>query len=217
MDRHFALPIAVSAAFHVALLFGYRPEIPSVVATTAPERPRISDPFPVALADPPEPMRSDEPAAKAAPTVEPPRGEEPPHLPPIDKDFTIPRWPHPGRRVDGPVIQIPPGGGGPGNGVPHEIFTSVGLDNPPRTRAQPAPVYPFEAKRTGLTGTVILEFVVDESGHVLEPRVIESSDRAFEEPAMRAVLKWRFEPGRKDGRIVRFRMSQPFQFRLDGE
>jgi protein TonB len=60
----------------------------------------------------------------------------------------------------------------------------------------------------------MVEFVVDESGNVLNPRVVSSSDRAFEENTLRAVAKWKFEPGRRDGRTVRFRMSVPVVFKL---
>jgi protein TonB len=44
---------------------------------------------------------------------------------------------------------------------------------------------------------------------------VRSSDRIFEEAALRAVARWKFEPGRRDGRIVRFKMSVPIVFRLD--
>jgi protein TonB len=37
----------------------------------------------------------------------------------------------------------------------------------------------------------------------------------FEEPTLRAVAKWQFEPGRRDGRIVKFRMTVPVLFNLN--
>jgi protein TonB len=60
----------------------------------------------------------------------------------------------------------------------------------------------------------MVEFLVDESGRVNHPHVVSSSDRVFEEAAVRAVAKWQFEPGRRDGKIVRFRMTVPIVFRL---
>ena len=90
-----------------------------------------------------------------------------------------------------------------------------GLDNTPRTRFQPAPHYPPSARSTGLTGEVLVEFTVDESGRVLDPHIVRSSDRMFEEPSLRAVAKWQFEPGRSGGRIVRFRMAVPVVFNLN--
>ncbi|HVU35038.1 MAG TPA: TonB family protein [Opitutaceae bacterium] len=89
------------------------------------------------------------------------------------------------------------------------------LDNPPRARVQVAPVYPMEAKRDGRTGEVTVEFMVDEHGTVENPRVQKSDDHIFDEAALRAVARWRFEPGLVHGRAVRFRMAVPIVFKLD--
>jgi protein TonB len=59
-----------------------------------------------------------------------------------------------------------------------------------------------------------VEFVVDEAGRVMHPFVVRSSRAGFEAPTLRAVEKWRFEPGKKDGRAVRFRMQIPVTFSL---
>ncbi|MBE36925.1 MAG: hypothetical protein CMI16_15450 [Opitutaceae bacterium] len=48
------------------------------------------------------------------------------------------------------------------------------------------------------------------------PYLINRTDRRFEEAALRAVSKWRFEPGRRHGRVVQFRMAVPIIFRLNG-
>lgn len=95
------------------------------------------------------------------------------------------------------------------------IFSPGALDNPPRTRYQAAPFYPPEKRRLGETGEVWVEFDVDETGVVHNPRVTTSSDRAFEEPTLRAVAKWRFEPGKRHGQVVAFRMTVPVIFSLN--
>ena len=41
------------------------------------------------------------------------------------------------------------------------------------------------------------------------------TDREFVEPALRAVRHWRFEPGRRDGKAVPFRMTIPIEFSLE--
>jgi protein TonB len=63
----------------------------------------------------------------------------------------------------------------------------------------------------------VVEFGVDEGGRVYDPRVVRSSDALFDEPTLEAVRQWRFEPGRRNGRIVRFRMMLPVEFHLDQE
>ncbi|MBS0663516.1 MAG: energy transducer TonB [Verrucomicrobia bacterium] len=113
-----------------------------------------------------------------------------------------------------PPMRMAPGigpGAGPGGGV-----ESVdGLDRVPRTRLQASPVYPYEARKDGRGGEVIVAFTVDEQGRVVNPVVVRSTDPAFEGPTLRAVARWRFEPGRKNGRVVRFRLAVPVQFALN--
>jgi protein TonB len=89
------------------------------------------------------------------------------------------------------------------------------LDKSPSTRFQATPIYPHAAKAQGLNGEVIVEFMVDESGRVHDPHVVSSSDRVFEENALRAVAKWVFEPGKRNNHVVRFRMSVPIIFKLN--
>jgi protein TonB len=120
--------------------------------------------------------------------------------------------------IDPKVLSYAPPGrpGGTLEGFgPRSITDGINLDNPPRTRLQAAPMFPFEAKRDGRTGEVLVEFVVNEHGRVLDPKVVRSSHAMFEEPTLRAVSKWQFEPGRQRGRIVSFRMVVPVVFSLN--
>jgi len=119
-----------------------------------------------------------------------------------------------------PVDRIPPGVIYAGNGEPGiggGISDARLLDNAPQLRVQQRPRYPYDAKHNLRTGEVVVEFVVNYDGRVLNPRVVSSSDSLFEEATLQAVSQWRFEPGRRDGKVVRFRMMVPVEFRLDGE
>ena len=42
--------------------------------------------------------------------------------------------------------------------------------------------------------------------------VQKSSDPVFETPALAAVKQWKFEPGKRNGQAVRFRMRVPINF-----
>jgi len=55
-------------------------------------------------------------------------------------------------------------------------------------------------------------FVVNERGHVENPIIQKSTDPVFERPALNAVKQWRFEPGKRNGEPVRFRMRIPITF-----
>jgi protein TonB len=70
-------------------------------------------------------------------------------------------------------------------------------------------------KNTGITGTVWVEFMVDESGRVHDVQVIKSTNREFNDATLAAVSQWRFESGKRKGIPVRFRMSIPIVFNLN--
>jgi len=114
------------------------------------------------------------------------------------------------------------GGGGwgaewfTGRSVTHpNIFDATKLDNTPRSTAQVAPNYPAEARMRGYGGEVVVGFVVNESGRVSSSYVVSTTDPLFNDAALRAVEKWRFEPGRHLGRAVSFRMTVPIVFRMN--
>jgi TonB family protein len=59
---------------------------------------------------------------------------------------------------------------------------------------------------------VVVEFVISEQGKPEDIRVVSSTDPAFNEPAIRAVLKRQFKPVVKNGRPVKTRTNQLFEF-----
>jgi protein TonB len=77
-----------------------------------------------------------------------------------------------------------------------------------------APVYPPELKRNRVQGTVNVVFIVDELGNVKRPSIEKSSNREFNENALKAVRQWKFEPGEKDNKKVKTRVRLPLAFTL---
>ena len=217
MKNCYVLPVCFAAAAHGALLFGFtkqprRPVPPQlaiadVIFHSRPPEPPPEEEEIVSVEparreaiDAPAPIRSPEPAIEITTAVTMP-------LPPLQPEGlgdlrVIP-------------LTLPVGPGTEDTRAWQNVIPRDALDNPPRTRFQAAPLYPFEAKRTGMTGEVQVEFVVDEQGRVTQPRVIHATHAVFEEPTLRAVARWQFEPGRKNGRVVRFRMSVPIHFTLN--
>jgi periplasmic protein TonB len=92
------------------------------------------------------------------------------------------------------------------------VFSLEDLDQPPRVRRQIAPEYPAELRRKKLSGTVYVIFIVNKQGRVEQAKVQKSTNPAFDAPALKAVKRWRFEPGRKNGKPVQFRMRVPITF-----
>jgi len=95
-----------------------------------------------------------------------------------------------------------------------DIFSLADLDQAPRVVFQPAPQYPPEMKKKKIQGTVHVLFIVDKDGRVKEPKVQKSDNPAFDNPALGAVKRWRFEPGKVGGQAVQFRMRVPITFAL---
>jgi protein TonB len=110
------------------------------------------------------------------------------------------------------VISIPTGSRSFGRGV--EIFDISKLDQIPQVTYQPAPNYPFEMKRAGISGSVLVEFIVDTNGDVRNAFAVKSTNPEFEPAAVQAVSKWKFRAGRKGGRAVNSRMQVPIAFNL---
>ncbi|MFH5832571.1 energy transducer TonB [Halalkalibaculum sp. DA3122] len=74
--------------------------------------------------------------------------------------------------------------------------------------------YPELARRAGIEGRVIVQFVVNEQGKVENPQVVRGIGGGADEEALRCVRLAEFEPGRQRGIPVRVQYSLPVVFRL---
>jgi TonB family protein len=86
---------------------------------------------------------------------------------------------------------------------------------PPRAKKTVAPDYPLAMRQFGLRGSVAIDLEVDPEGRVRSPRVVHSTNPAFDDAAMKAIQQWTFEPAQLDGKPQRFRARQQFTFNLD--
>ncbi len=111
------------------------------------------------------------------------------------------------------AIQIPQANSGWGKGV--EVFDISKLDQVPVPVLQTRPQYPFEMRRDGISGQVVVDFIVDTTGTVRNAYAASSSQHEFEASAVEAVSKWRFRPGKKGGRAVNTHMQVPIVFTLN--
>lgn len=221
MRRTFLISSAVALGAHALLLFGFS-------SSDAAPKPPVATDCALTIVEPPWVPPPDEPLLDADEAVNraPRAAQSVPALPEAPQpvrpgDIAIPMPPMPPRRVDGPPMdRVPPvwssvGDVGSSRTPRGDLVSLDLLDNPPRTRLQVAPQYPYAAKQSGLGGEVVVAFEVDERGVVHNPTVVSATAREFEEPTLRAVGKWRFQPGKKDGRPVRFRMVVPVVFNLN--
>jgi protein TonB len=74
--------------------------------------------------------------------------------------------------------------------------------------------YPDFARKAGIEGRVFVQFVVNEEGNVVQPKVTRGVHKLLNEEALRAVQELNCNPGMQRGNPVKVRMSLPVTFRL---
>lgn len=101
-------------------------------------------------------------------------------------------------------------GGGVGGGV-YRVGNGV---TQPSILAKVDPEYSEEARKAKYSGTVTLAIIVDTEGKARDIHVVKSLGMGLDEKAIEAVMKWKFNPGKKDGKAVNVRATIEVNFRL---
>lgn len=216
-----AMGLFIAALVHVVFLYGFNRK-PAKVAAVVDEAPVIQMAMPEILEE-----EEEEQPAELTDDLEPPAGVSVPTLAeyittvPVDAfvqpmSFTPPST---GDLLGAKLTAIPihmTRGTGKVQSL-GEIFKLSDLDKQPTAVFQPAPPYPFELKRSGVEGSVNVEFIVDAQGEVVQARAVSSTHPGFEEAAVVGVLRWKFRPGMKAGRRVNTRMFVPIRFTITDE
>jgi protein TonB len=220
--QNYILPVSIAATLHVALLCmgvnePHQPFKKIIEVSPAPIPPQPAD----MVVKEEEREANDEPVLPLAGGPVLPTMDDPP-VTPKPRDITIPRDEQ-NREFTTNLTSIPPitgFDGGPmiaGSQVPTGPISAIQLDRIPRATVQQPPDYPATMHQNGITGSVTVEFEVDTAGRVVRAEAIRYSHRDFAGPAVRAVVQWRFEPGKRNGRPVPFRMAIPIEFSLPAE
>lgn len=118
--------------------------------------------------------------------------------------------------------------GNPGEGQPagDRVYSPYELDVPPRFFRGDEKTflnewvytylkYPDEALKQGISGTVMVEFVVEKDGSVSNVKAVSGNDHVLIEEAVKVVSaspKWK--PGQLGGEKVRVKYTLPVEFRL---
>jgi TonB family protein len=80
--------------------------------------------------------------------------------------------------------------------------------------SKPEPWYTDDARRAGITGTVVLRVVFASSGEVTNIHVVRSLSKGLTENAIEAAHHLTFIPATKDGRFVSYWMELQYNFGL---
>lgn len=139
-------------------------------------------------------------------------------IPPVDIDvgLRIATDDEAARGALGPAIQSP--GGTLGRGIaPEGVLEERYVDRGPRIIGSAIqPSFPTSLRERGVSGRVMVQFVVDTSGRaeLSGLRVVQATDSLFAQ-SVRAVLpRYRFSPGEVGGSKVRTLVQLPFDFTL---
>jgi protein TonB len=76
------------------------------------------------------------------------------------------------------------------------------------------PEYPEEMRTQKIDGEVWLKVFITKEGKIQQARVFKSTNEAFNQPAIDAVMKWQFKPAMSKGKPVDSWVPIPFRFRL---
>jgi protein TonB len=214
MRRDLVIGIAVSIAFHAGIAWlGDQKSKP---------KPKPKDDTPVVQlmempkVEPDEPEVVEDNQQQQAPAdIAPPMQTDVPQVVAPDSFVQQVQPPPPeGLHLNNAAIKIPEGRpGGLGKGM--NVFDISQLDQAPVAKYQARPQYPFEMRRAGISGQVVVDFIVDSNGEVRNAFSAQSSQREFEAAAVQAVSKWKFRPGRKNGHSVNTHMQVPIVFTLN--
>lgn len=64
------------------------------------------------------------------------------------------------------------------------------------------PDYPPRALSRGIEGWVIVQFTISATGTVKDPKIVDSSNSVFNEAALKAIARWRYNPKVEEGVAV---------------
>jgi protein TonB len=104
-----------------------------------------------------------------------------------------------------------PGSGGGMGGGAYKIGGGV---SPPSILFKVEPEYSEEARKAKFQGTVLLFVVVDEKGNPRDIKILRPLGLGLDQKAVEAVEKWKFSPGKKDGKPVAVQAQIEVNFRL---
>lgn len=74
--------------------------------------------------------------------------------------------------------------------------------------------YPKLARKAGIQGRVIVQFVVDEQGNARDAKILRGIGGGCDEEALRVINETQFVPGMQRGNKVKVRMALPVVFKL---
>jgi TonB family protein len=94
----------------------------------------------------------------------------------------------------------------------YEAVSPGQLDQPPTPTHTVNPTYPRDWAQRGLTGSVVVDFYIDEQGRVRMPEIVSADQPELAWIVLPAIVKWHFAPPIRKGQPVLVKAEQTFAF-----
>ena len=137
------------------------------------------------------------------------------NIPPPSQNTSFNAADFSGIGVEGGIAKGVAGGTGPVIRTDQPYLESV-VEERPDLINHPVIRYPEILRQAGIDGRVLIECVIDTTGHSERNsiKVLSSTNQLFNEPAREAVATSIYRPGRIAGRAVRVRVQVPINFQI---
>ncbi|MFC1840854.1 energy transducer TonB [Thermodesulfobacteriota bacterium] len=97
-----------------------------------------------------------------------------------------------------------------------KIYSPKGVDKHPKLVTMSPPLYPPNAVLKGIEGWVLLRFILDKEGKILNPQVVSAEPKGiFEQAALDTIIKYKLRPAIKDGKFVNTAVRLPISFEIN--
>jgi protein TonB len=98
--------------------------------------------------------------------------------------------------------------------VKAKVYDLVELSVKPIMKFQAQPVYPTKMREDGIEGEALVSFIVTIDGETDDVHAVKATNVLFAKSAEACVQRWRFRPGKVDGKPVNTRLQVPIVFSL---
>ena len=95
---------------------------------------------------------------------------------------------------------------------PDSIAKANKLDAQPKPTATRQPAFPSALRGKAESGEAVVEFLIDEQGHVRLPRIVSATDPAFGDAAAQALVAWQFVAPKAGGQPAVVKVKIPMKF-----
>jgi len=113
----------------------------------------------------------------------------------------------PSKRVEVAAAEVAPS--------PQKASSAAAFETDVKPLFRMPPRYPRRAVRARLEGMVKIAFTITTNGSVQDPFVLESKpEKLFDQAALRAIRRWKFQPKQVSGKAVARRAIQNIRFSL---